>query len=742
MIDSRIIATGWHLCPMESGSKNPGSILGANWPAKCSNDPAVIAAWPEDCNIGVLLGPRSGIIDLEYDSDQGEMLVEDWIETTGVVTPSYRSAKSVHRLFRWEDRFELDGAKFGLYGVEFRFGCDKAQSVIPPSLHESGVRYEWIVPPWECEIATLPELIYKQFLNMKQSSEKQAAKACRVDPRYSEGDSLLTKARNHIEQVESWESILSGDGWKFCRNRGEAQDWWRPGKSKGSISGTVNYGGSKTIRIFTTSVNGLKAESSYDKFAYLCVTRYNDDPVKAAFGLCPEDVLGRKQTPVVDLKPFWLPDEEPESEEFFESMLPDSGLLRDIFEFYRVTSQFPSFTMGMATALSVCQTLFGRRLRSQTDLRTNDYNVVMAPTGAGKEACETTILKLFAATGHDLTHPPDVQSGNGFLSMVAAKPCGIWVCDEFGKTLEAMLDKKANQHLKLIATHLLKIYGKAGTVYGGAAHAAGAKNRIDQPHLCMLGMTTPKVFNSITADEVDDGLFGRLAFFCVQDRPKMVISPTSDPPAVFVDAVKRWIEWEPKNTGNINPDAPRPVTLNMTPETFARWREHSDKIREKMDSEGELRAGVWVRVAARTMKLAMVYRAARHRSDPASTDWAFVKIEPEDIEWSIKVSNFLARTSCNLLLEDVVDTQEAFARKKILAALQNAGEVTQRQLRRQNRKVTSAQFLAAGRSLEQSGLIEISISRPQRGPEKVVYKNRGQVLDGFGNESKMDTTSA
>ena len=723
-----LAALGWHLCPMESGSKNPGSILGKDWPSKCSNDPAVIANWPNGCNVGVLLGSRSGLIDLEFDSEQGEMLVESWMEDCGhPQTPTYHSAKSIHRLFRWEDRFELEGAKFGMMGVEFRFGCNSAQSVIPPSIHESGVQYEWIISPFECEVAPLPELIYKQFLNMKGTSEKKTAKASTVDPRYTTGDTLLTKARNYLEQRYTWEELLAADGWKFVRNRGEAQDWLRPGKSRGSISGTVNFGGSKTLRVFTTSTT-LKPESSYDKFAYLCATQFNDDPVKAAFGLCPEDVLGRRQHPTVDLSKFMEGDDPPDTVEFFDAMIPQDGLLRWVYDFYCTVSQFPSPVMGMATALSFCETIFGRRIRSQTDLRTNDYNVVMAPTGSGKEACETTVIKLFAASGYDLTHPPDVQSGNGMLAMVNDKPCGIWVCDEFGKTLEALLDKRANQHLKQIGTHLLKMYGKASSAYGGAAHSAGAKNKTKQPHLCLLGLTTPKVFSTITADQVDDGLFGRLAFFVCQDRPKMVISKPEDPPEHLVNQIKRWIEWAPLGDGNLS-DEPRPSLLMMNEDAFIRWTEHSDKIREKMDSEGELRAGVWCRTAARTMKLAMVHRAARLRDDPGTTEWSLIRVEKCDIDWAVMLSNFLSRTSCNLLLDDVVDAQQAKAVEKILGVLRAVESVDAREVHRSFQKITSAQFNAAAALLARQGVIEIDVIKNTRGRPKIVYKRKTQMTD-------------
>jgi hypothetical protein len=206
---------GWHLVPIESGTKNPGTIVGSGWPEKASNDTAQIQAWASanpNCNWGLLLGPKSGMIDLEFDSETGEMLVESWMEDAGnPQTPTYRSAKSVHRLFAWDDKFSCEGAKFGLCGVEFRFGQDKAQSVIPPSMHETGVQYEWIIPP-TVPLAPLPEVIYKNFLNMKLTAEKTTAKAAAINPRYTSGDSLLTKARNYVEQNFVWGRFA---GWRW-----------------------------------------------------------------------------------------------------------------------------------------------------------------------------------------------------------------------------------------------------------------------------------------------------------------------------------------------------------------------------------------------------------------------------------------------------------------------------------------------------------------------------------------------
>lgn len=722
----RLASLGWHLCPMEAGSKNPGSILGKGWQTKCTNDEEVIATWPEDCNVGVLLGPTSGIIDLEFDSDQGEMLVNSWIEDCGgVVTPTYRSAKSTHRLFLWNDQYELEGAKFGLFGVEFRWGQDSAQSVLPPSLHESGVRYEWVdgLSPWDCGAVALPDLIYKQYLSMKGTAEKQQAKACSVPSKYVSGDTLLGKARKHVEETYRWESLLSGDGWKFCRNRGEAQDWWRPGKTRGSISGTVNFGGSRTLRVFTTST-GLEADSSYDKFAYLCVTKFNDDPVAAARGLTPPEILNKPREDVekVNLSKILGEDLTPDfdHEEFCQSMVPAKGILRDAYNYYCETAHRKSHVMGLAVAVSLCETIFGRRVTSHTDLRTNDYNVIVAPTTSGKEACETALTKIFAAADINKIPllPPDVQSGNGLLSAVDETPCGIWICDEFGKVLEAVLDAKGNGHVKQIGTHLLKLYGKASGFYGGAAHAAGKKHAINQPHLCLLGLTTGQVFTSIDSKQVQDGLIGRLAFWPVQNRPRRRTATAMDVPEGFAAEVRQWLHWEPCG---LNPENPRPHTVRMTNEALERWESHADAIDAKMEHEFESRAAIWGRVAARAMKLALVHRCSRLGGDPASMDWVFVQCELQDIDWGIRIANWLGRISCNLIRENVNDVQAQKARKILLDAVTAKGQIDKRTLMREFTSVTGGEIAAAAENLKASGLIEIE-EQPTGGRKKVVYR--------------------
>lgn len=390
-------------------------------------------------------------------------------------------------------------------------------------------------------------------------------------------------------------------------------------------------------------------------------------------------------------------DEENDSDEdFCGAMVPESGLLRQVFDFYGDVAYQKSSVMGMAVAVSLCQTIFGRRIRSHTDMRTNDYNLVLAPTGSGKEACETAITKILLSADVTGSHqiPPDVQSGNGLIKAISTNPCGIWVCDEFGKILQAVLDKKGNHFIKAIGNHLLKLYGKSSGYYGGSAYANEVKNRIVQPHLVVLGLATGcTVFSAVGNEQVSDGLLSRIAFWPVQDRPEPKEDmEIAEPSAELVQRVREWIEFAP--SGNLGSQFPNPEVVRMSSDANARWKAHEKEIRARMHSESESRAAVWSRAGARSMKLALVHRAARLEEPPKACQWEFIQIELHDVNWGIKLSNWLARTSCDLVRENTVDTSLAKAKAILIAATQH-GPVSARDLMRSHRSITGGDFKAA-----------------------------------------------
>jgi hypothetical protein len=147
-----LAAAGCRFVRLARREKRP---LGAAWQTKSTDSLEAISQWLEaGHNIGLLLGPASGVVDVEFDEPAGiEQLAAFGI--TDIHTPTWRSARGEHRLFRWEPWMPLT-AVVKADSLEIRLGGRAAQSVLPPSVHPCGGKYEWIVPPSLVTIAPFP----------------------------------------------------------------------------------------------------------------------------------------------------------------------------------------------------------------------------------------------------------------------------------------------------------------------------------------------------------------------------------------------------------------------------------------------------------------------------------------------------------------------------------------------------------------------------------------------------------
>jgi len=154
-----LAAAGCRFVRLARREKRP---LGAAWQTKSTCDLTYVTKWLEaGSNVGLLLGPASGVVDVEFDDPAGiEQLAAFGI--TDLHTPTWRSARGEHRLFRWEP-WMPQAAVVKADSLEIRIGGRAAQSVLPPSVHPAGEHYEWIVPPSLVAIAPFPAQLLRGF---------------------------------------------------------------------------------------------------------------------------------------------------------------------------------------------------------------------------------------------------------------------------------------------------------------------------------------------------------------------------------------------------------------------------------------------------------------------------------------------------------------------------------------------------------------------------------------------------
>ena len=223
------------------------------WQKRATADEDELAEWFDGrrpYNVGLLMGERSGIVDIEYDTEEGRLSAERF-GLDKLYTPTFTSRRSTHRLVKWDARLPQQ-AVFKLQGLEIRIGGGKrgAQSIAPPSVHASGASYAWVegMAITDCEIAEMPRDLMVAICNAASFGDEVADGPVRepatkiLHKKVGEGDrhdSLVRiAARMAINMANPWDAqeqqdllaILRSLNLTQCdpsKSSKEVEDIWR-----------------------------------------------------------------------------------------------------------------------------------------------------------------------------------------------------------------------------------------------------------------------------------------------------------------------------------------------------------------------------------------------------------------------------------------------------------------------------------------------------------------------------------
>jgi hypothetical protein len=148
------------------GTKAP---IGNGWPQRTWTHDDIDTTFQthKGLNVGLILGPRSGLIDVEVDGPDGDAELQELFHGDVPVTPMWRSARGPHRLFQWHhDLARVAKSSVSMGSLEVRLGADGkgAQSLLPPSITDGWGR-RWNVPLDECSPAPLPSGVRRRIID-------------------------------------------------------------------------------------------------------------------------------------------------------------------------------------------------------------------------------------------------------------------------------------------------------------------------------------------------------------------------------------------------------------------------------------------------------------------------------------------------------------------------------------------------------------------------------------------------
>lgn len=253
------------------------------------------------------------------------------------------------------------------------------------------------------------------------------------------------------------------------------------------------------------------------------------------------------------------------------------GLIGEVAQYIFSSAQRPVAEIALAAALGMVAGIAGRAFNiSQVGL--NQYIVLIAKTGTGKEAAGQGIDRLFnacrkyAPQSSDFQGPAAFASGQSLARILPEKPCFVSVLGEFGLLLQGMSKSKPGDPMHTLKRALLDIYNKSGctswlkpTVYSDKE-----KNTqlVQAPNVTFVGESTPEEFyKALDESAVMDGFVPRLMLIEYKgDRPARNTQAGFAPSE---DLVKRLADLINVAIGAAaNPEGVQAKTVTQSPEAY------------------------------------------------------------------------------------------------------------------------------------------------------------------------------
>jgi hypothetical protein len=357
-------------------------------------------------------------------------------------------------------------------------------------------------------------------------------------------------------------------------------------------------------------------------------------------------------------------DGPPDPGPFPEHLLRVPGFIADVMAHNLATAHRPQPVLALAGAITLQAVLAGRKVRDERGNRTNLYAVGVAPSGAGKDHARKVSKNVLFHAGLDaLEANEDLASDAGLVSALEINQASLFQFDEFGRFLRTIGDAKKAPHLYNVLTALMKLYSSADTVFKGKAYADAKRNKvIDRPCAVVYGTTVPEhFFESLTADALADGFMARLLVFEADSTAVRQRAHATAIPESILEAARWWGDFAPG--GDLRRTNPDPVVVPTTPEAVAVYDRFAMTVDAELAKDAPGRS-LWARAEEKACRLALVHACSVDREKPV--------VGQEAAAWACAVSEHLTRRMLHLAHAWVSDGQFDSRQKRVLRAIRAA----------------------------------------------------------------------
>lgn len=377
-------------------------------------------------------------------------------------------------------------------------------------------------------------------------------------------------------------------------------------------------------------------------------------------------------------------------EPFPENLLNPPGLVGDITRYINDTAIKAQPAFALAAALTTVGTLAGRKLQTETKIRTNIYCLCVGPSGSGKEYPRKAIKDIMDAAGcSNLATVEDIASDSAIITALHQEPAQVFLLDEIGRFLRTTISAGKSTHLYNVVSVLLKLYSSADQIYHGKNYADREKKVfIPHPNLCLYGTTVPDtLYKGLNIEHVTDGFLSRMLIFETDDpRPKKRKRKNlakMSVPLEIVDQVKamhhRKINYE--NRGNMDFNNPNPYVVPMTDEAvdiLEGFDDYIDNIREDLAKNNKTES-IYNRTSQMAEQIALIIASGVNIENPV--------IDDEAICYGINLAKYLADHMYYIVENYIAINELEHEVKRILNIIKESGKIKRSELTRKTQNL-------------------------------------------------------
>lgn len=666
-------ANGWKVFPCSPNTKIP--IAGTHGVRDATSDVSAVAEWwtnTPDANIGLACGAASGVyvVDIDIHADKG-VNGFDSVRASGKTLPDTLKQRTpsggMHLLYKCEG--ERPANKNGyLRGVDIR--GDGYYIVVAPSSID-GRQYEWV------DVNAKPTEYPEDFKPTKSIAVNSVFTA--IPPACTAHSTpAIDRARAYLDKIPGavegagghntlyWVAQVLVNGFRLSDSDAEELMWsefnprcvppWPRNPS--------------TEKEFRHKISDAHAKPNAEACSIYDAVGDYDAVEEFDFDKCIADVralLAPKVTTQATARTIT------KSEAQLNDLLRPEGLVGDIASWMNETAGCyqPLFSLG--AALTLCGAIFGRKVCDESNGRTNIFCMGVGHSSSGKDHPGDCINKILTAAGAQSVLMGRMTSDSAIEKALSISPTKLAVMDEVGHFFSNI--NKAGEgasYLKTIKPTLMELFSSAHKTYIGKEKASGNPPIIEQPCMCLWGVTAPqKLYSGMTIEELQDGWIARNLIFISETRPEYVMKPSSDVPASIVATVSAWIN-RSMNTASVISASPgivqKPFVVPMDQNARVIFDRYSHKAHEAMikaHDRGDKTEYLWGKAFQNARRIALIIACGREYEGPV--------IGKYEAEYGCNLVDLLIRNAAISISENVSENRFEEEKNRIRKTIESAG---------------------------------------------------------------------